>query len=184
MYSFQSSHLISSSSSIVLCAGASHSTKPFLYPPAASILLASKISPLAVGLSPCWLCSASSCLAHFNLLHLRVVIRSNEGCLHSSDIEFPVMCAKHRAFHPLSVERSESSRHHDSNPCVITDTTAAPSAWLLGNILNPCTVDIGLGSSPRRGLLYVLALFLDLNSSESIERLSSTTFGSHVPDPP
>ena len=131
MCSFQSSHLISSSSSIVLCAGASHSTKPFLYPPAASILLASKISPLAVGLSPCWLCSASSCLAHFSLLHLRVVIRSNEGCLHSSDIEFPVMCAKHRAFHPLSVERSESSRHHDSNPCVITDTTAAPNKFSL-----------------------------------------------------
>ena len=44
--------------------------------------------------------------------------------------------------------------------------------WLLGNILVPCTVNIGLGSSPRFGLLYVTARVLDLNSSESIERFS------------
>ena len=41
------------------------------------------------------------------------------------------MCAKHRAFHPLSGERSESSRHHDSNPYVITDTTPAPNKFSL-----------------------------------------------------
>ena len=79
------------------------------YPPAACILFASKISLLAIGLSPCCVCIVSSCLAHFDLLHLRVAIRSNVGCLHSSDIELPVMCAKHRAFlrqAPRSHDRS------------------------------------------------------------------------------